>query len=147
VVTTEKKNNETGTGGKSCLRSWHHGGIIVFRIGLPLLSTFARRVQGNCISWFYSSPSSHPYSNINRNSHINTSFPISVSCYENRTILIILIAFFDDTPTYGTLLTFSMSLHQCSGSGCTCFWASRIRIRILQTSSKNSRKTLISTVF
>jgi hypothetical protein len=37
--------------------------------------------------------------------------------------------------------------NQCFGSGSTCFWASRIRIRILLSSSKNSKKNLDSYCF
>jgi hypothetical protein len=32
------------------------------------------------------------------------------------------------------------TVKQCSGSGSTCFWGSRIRIQILLSASKNSKK-------
>jgi hypothetical protein len=48
---------------------------------------------------------------------------------------------------FSKLKVIKKSQNQCSGSGSagsTCFWASRIRIRILLSSCKNSRKNLDS---
>ncbi len=57
--------------------------------------------------------------------------------------------------TYNFLVSAAYGAKQCCGSGSTCFWASRnrihlsevwIRIRILLSSCKNSKKTLIPTI-